>query len=96
MYKVWDPYGRTIFTGAAYASSQPITSIRFAADGELFAVGSFASLRVCDKTGWSHTNERMAHGSALAVEWMPDGTQMMMAGGDGVLCTAQLIDRSIQ
>lgn len=27
---------------------------------------------------------------------MPDGTQVMMACGDGMLCSGQLVDRSIQ
>lgn len=91
MYKVWDAYGRNIFTSAA--GEHPVTSVRFSADGEIFAVGAFMNIRVCDKTGWSHTYERMAEGSAMSVQWTPEGTQMMVGCGTGAVCTAQLIDR---
>lgn len=33
----------------------PITSVAWAPDGELFAVGSFHTLRLCDKTGVSRS-----------------------------------------
>lgn len=90
-YKVWDPYGRNVYTSAA--GDHPTTSVRFAADGDTFAVGSFMNLRVCDKTGWSHTYERTTEGSVMSIEWMPDGTQMVLGCGTGAVCTAQIVDR---
>lgn len=94
VYKVWDPYGRSIFVSAA--GEHPITSVRFAADGESFAVGSFMNVRVCDKTGWSHSYERTTEGSAMAVDWMPDGTQMILGNGTGALTIAQIVDRKVR
>ena len=92
-YKVWDPYGRNIFTSGA--GEHPVTAVRFAADGESFAVGSFMNVRVCDKTGWSHSYERTTEGSAMTLDWMPDGTQMIIGNGTGALSIAQIVDRKV-
>eukprot|EP00796_Vickermania_ingenoplastis_P004139 gene4139-2981_t len=92
-YKVWDPYGRNLYTSAA--GEHPTTSVKFSADGSLFAVGSFMNLRICDKTGWSHTYERLSEGSALSLQWLPDGTQMVIGCGTGCVCTAQIVDRKM-
>jgi intraflagellar transport protein 80 len=51
-YKVWDNHGRNLFASTAFDYS--ITSVSWSPDGELFAVGSFDSLKICDKTGVSH------------------------------------------
>ncbi|XP_027958844.1 intraflagellar transport protein 80 homolog isoform X3 [Eumetopias jubatus] len=48
-YKVWDSYGRLLYNSQPH--EHPITSVAWAPDGELFAVGSFHTLRLCDKTG---------------------------------------------
>ncbi|XP_074224840.1 intraflagellar transport protein 80 homolog isoform X3 [Camelus bactrianus] len=48
-YKVWDSYGRPLYSSQPH--EHPITSVAWAPDGELFAVGSFHTLRLCDKTG---------------------------------------------
>ncbi|XP_070230144.1 intraflagellar transport protein 80 homolog isoform X2 [Bos mutus] len=48
-YKVWDSYGRPLYSSQPH--EHPITSVAWAPDGELFAVGSFHSLCLCDKTG---------------------------------------------
>lgn len=93
-YKVWDAYGRNLFTSSVM--EHPCTSIAFAADGEMFAVGSFQSIRVCDKTGWSYCNERLADkGSVMSVKWTADGTQMILGCGSGALAIGQLVDRRL-
>ena len=50
-YKVWDSYGRPIFSSSHH--DHPLTSISWAPSGDLFAVGGFNSLRLCDKYGVS-------------------------------------------
>lgn len=92
-FKVWDPYGRNLYTSSP--GDHPITSVKFSADGSLFAVGSFMNIRICDKTGWSHTYERLSEGSAMSLQWLPDGTQMVIGCGSGAVCTAQLVDRKV-
>jgi len=49
--QVWDSYGRLLFSSAPH--DYPITAVAWAPDGELFAMGSFHTLRLCDKTGVS-------------------------------------------
>ncbi|KAJ8256291.1 hypothetical protein COCON_G00184430 [Conger conger] len=48
-YKVWDSYGRLLYSSSS--QDYPVTCVAWAPDGELFAVGSFNTLRLCDKTG---------------------------------------------
>nr|XP_019943476.1 PREDICTED: intraflagellar transport protein 80 homolog isoform X2 [Paralichthys olivaceus] len=48
-YKVWDCFGRLLYSSSVH--DYPITSLSWAPDGEVFAVGSFNTLRLCDKTG---------------------------------------------
>lgn len=47
--KVWDSYGRLLYQSKP--AETVITSVSWAPDGDTFAVGSFNSLRLCDKTG---------------------------------------------
>lgn len=54
--KVWDSYGRLLYSSQPH--EYPITSVAWAVDGELFAVGSFHTLRLCDKTGVSNNSEK--------------------------------------
>lgn len=90
-YKVWDPYGRNLF--ASIAGEHPVTSIAFAPDGEMFAIGSFNCMRVCDKTGWTQCREQTTSGSVMAMAWTSDGTQIAFGTGNGALQVAQLVDR---
>lgn len=55
LLQVWDSYGRLLYNSQPH--EHPITSVAWAPDGELFAVGSFHTLRLCDKTGVSPTAE---------------------------------------
>ena len=48
--QVWDTYGRQLYSSGAH--DYPVTSVAWSNDGELFAVGSFNTLRLCDKIGW--------------------------------------------
>ena len=43
---------------------------------QMFAVGSFNTLRLCDKIGWSHSLEKPATGSIYKIAWSADGTQV--------------------
>lgn len=47
--QVWDSFGRLLYSSSSH--DYPITSLSWAPDGEVFAVGSFNTLRLCDKTG---------------------------------------------
>ena len=47
--QVWDAYGRHLYSGSL--GEYPVTSVAWSIDGELFAVGAFNTLRLCDKAG---------------------------------------------
>lgn len=90
-YKVWDSYGRLLFSSSSH--DYPITSVSWAPDGELFAVGSFHTLRLCDKTGWSYSLEKPSTGSLFSLAWSTDGTQLAAACGNGHVLFAHIIEQ---
>ena len=91
IYHVWDSFGRMLY------SSKPleniISSIKWSPNGEMFAVGLFNHIRLCDKTGWTHCKERTESGSIMKIAWTSDGTQFAGAGGNGSVLLAQVVDR---
>uniref|UniRef100_A0A4X1VGP2 Intraflagellar transport protein 80 homolog n=1 Tax=Sus scrofa TaxID=9823 RepID=A0A4X1VGP2_PIG len=90
-YKVWDSYGRPLYSSQPH--EHPITSVAWAPDGELFAVGSFHTLRLCDKTGWSYALEKPNTGSIFNIAWSIDGTQVAGACGNGHVVFAHVIEQ---
>lgn len=92
-YKVWDNYGRMLYQSKP--AETVITSVQWAPDGEAFAVGSFNSLRLCDKTGWSYCRERTNSGSIFNISWTSDSTQLAGAGGNGSVCFGHIIEKRL-
>eukprot|EP00741_Cyanophora_paradoxa_P010393 tig00020531_g10051.t1 len=90
-YKVWDAYGRPLF--ASGVGEHAVTSVAWAPDGEYFAAGAFDALRLCDRSGWTHSKEACAAGSLLSIAWTPDGTQLAAAGGSGAVVFGQVLER---
>lgn len=90
-YKVWDSYGRLLYSSPSH--EYPITSVSWAPDGDLFAVGSFHTLRLCDKTGWSYALEKPNTGSIFSIAWSVDGTQVAGACGNGHVIFAHVIEQ---
>ncbi|KAJ3333732.1 Intraflagellar transport protein 80 [Blyttiomyces sp. JEL0837] len=82
-YKVWDSYGRPMFSSTPH--DHPITSLAWNPSGEMFVLGSFNMLRICDKLGWSYAVAKTDSGSIYGIAWTPDGTQVACAGGSGRL-----------
>ncbi|XP_071377336.1 intraflagellar transport protein 80 homolog [Centroberyx affinis] len=90
-YKVWDSYGRLLYSSASH--DYPVTSLSWAPDGELFAMGSFNTLRLCDKTGWSYALEKPNTGSVFSLAWSADGTQLAGACGNGHVVFAHVVEQ---
>ncbi|KAM4770066.1 intraflagellar transport protein 80 homolog isoform 2-T2 [Cyanocitta cristata] len=90
-YKVWDSFGRALYSSQPH--EYPITSVAWALDGELFAVGSFNTLRLCDKTGWSYALEKPTTGSIFTISWSIDGTQLAGACGNGHVIFAHVVEQ---
>ncbi|GLV42372.1 Outer segment 5 [Carabus blaptoides fortunei] len=93
-YKVWDPQGRLMFSSGSH--DYPITSLAWAPQGDLFSIGAFNTLRLCDSTGWSHSLNKMDTGSLYNISWSNDGTQIAAACATGHILFAHLIDRHFQ
>ena len=92
-YRVWDAYGRQLYASAAVEFS--ISSVAWAPNGRYFAVGSFNMLRLCDKTGWSHSREQPNCGSIFNLSWTADSTQVAGASGSGAVLFGHLLDREV-
>ena len=75
-YRVWDSYGRQLYSSGLH--DYPVTALAWSNDGENFAVGSFNTLRLCDKIGWSHSLDKPNTGSVYKIAWSGDGTQVIM------------------
>ena len=73
-YRVWDSFGRQLYCSGQH--DYPITAVSYSPDGENFAVGSFNTLRLCDKIGWSHSLDKPSTGSVYKISWSGDGTQV--------------------
>ena len=90
LYKVWDQYGRNLFTSSKH--THILTSISWAPNGELFAVGAFDMLRLCDKAGWTHSFCKPRCGSINKISWNNDGSVIVCAGGNGCVFFGYLVD----
>lgn len=93
-YKVWDMYGRLLYT--SLAMDYPIMSLAWSPDGELFSVGSFNALRLCDRTGWSFSLDKPQTQSIYSVCWSSDGTQVAGACGNGHVVFAHVIEKRLE
>eukprot|EP00747_Dinoflagellata_sp_TGD_P165344 gnl/TRDRNA2_/TRDRNA2_186490_c0_seq1.p1 gnl/TRDRNA2_/TRDRNA2_186490_c0~~gnl/TRDRNA2_/TRDRNA2_186490_c0_seq1.p1 ORF type:complete len:788 (+),score=158.72 gnl/TRDRNA2_/TRDRNA2_186490_c0_seq1:340-2364(+) len=92
-YKIWDGYGRLLFC------SQPldhvVTSVAWSPNGKYFAIGSYNTLKLCDRTGWTYCRESPETGSIYSISWCSDGTQLACGGGNGTVLFASLVDRTL-
>jgi len=92
-YRVWDSFGRQLFNSAPY--DHVITSVKWSPNGEVFAVGSFEMLRLCDKSGWSYSFHKPDCGSVMKLSWSHDGTVVAGAGGSGAVVFGYIVDRQL-
>ena len=92
-YRVWDQFGRQLYNSLPY--DHVITSIKWSPNGEVFAVGSFEMLRLCDKSGWSHSFDKPQSGSILGMSWSNDGTILAGAGGSGSVVFGYIVERKM-
>ncbi|GLG95764.1 F-box-like/WD repeat-containing protein ebi [Gryllus bimaculatus] len=93
-YKVWDTYGRQLY--GSHPHDYPITALAWSPMGDLFAMGSYNTLRLCDKTGWSYSLEKPNTGSVFNIAWSSDGTQVAGACGNGHIIFAHIIERRLE
>ncbi|XP_014608812.1 PREDICTED: intraflagellar transport protein 80 homolog [Polistes canadensis] len=92
-YKVWDSNGNQIYSSSS--GDYPITAVNCCSSGDYFAIGSFNMIKLCDRTGWSHSLERINAGSVYSIAWSSDGTQVAMTCGSNVL-TGHVIGKRLE
>ncbi|KAI4494196.1 hypothetical protein M0802_009065 [Mischocyttarus mexicanus] len=92
-YKVWDSNGNQIYSSSS--GDHPITAVNWCSSGDYFAIGSFNMIKLCDRTGWSHSLERINAGSVYSIAWSSDGTQVAMTCGSNVL-TGHVIGKRLE
>ncbi|XP_034936884.1 intraflagellar transport protein 80 homolog isoform X2 [Chelonus insularis] len=93
-YKVWDDNGNQLFSSAA--TEYPVTCVNWCPNGKYFAVGSYNTIKLCDKTGWSYSLEKVNTGSIYSISWSNDSTQVAMACGNSSVLIAHVIDRRLE
>lgn len=92
-YKVWDAFGRNLFSSTP--GDYVVTAVQWSPNGDLFAVGSFEVLRICDKTGWTYSLAKPKSGSINGISWSLDGTMLAGAGGNGAVVFGYIVDRKL-
>ncbi|EFA04099.2 intraflagellar transport protein 80 homolog [Tribolium castaneum] len=92
-YKVWDGQGRQLFYSGPHDNH--ITSIAWAPNGDLFAVGSYNTVRLCDYSGWSRSLEKPTTGCVYKMAWSGDGTQLAGACANGHVFFAHIVERHV-
>lgn len=92
-YRVWDSNGRQMFSSVLHDNH--IVSLAWSPAGDLFAVGSFNTLRLCDYSGWSRCLEKPNTGCIYNMSWSADGTQLAAACANGQVLFAHVIERHV-
>ncbi|XP_073942195.1 intraflagellar transport protein 80 homolog isoform X1 [Choristoneura fumiferana] len=90
-FKIWDTFGQQISVSVKH--DQPITSVSWAPAGDLFVIGSYNLIRLCNANGWSHCLDRPSTGSIYSIAWSSDGTQLAAACANSQVLFAHIIDR---
>jgi WD40 repeat protein len=55
--QVWDAFGRVLFQSKPLEFA--ITACSWSPNGELFAIGMYDCVRLCDRTGWSYSRDQV-------------------------------------
>jgi intraflagellar transport protein 80 len=92
-YRVWDAMGRPLYSSSVH--EHPISSIAWSPRGDVFAVGGYNMLRLCDAAGWSHSLDNTTTGSIYNLAWTSNGTAVAGACADGQVLTATLLGRQV-
>ena len=92
-FKIWDSYGRQIFSSSPF--DYVVTSVAWAPNGEYFAIGAFGMLKLCDKSGWTHSHQKTDYGSIMDLEWSKDSSMLAAATAKGFSFLAYVTNKVI-
>lgn len=93
-YKVWDSFGRPLF--ASKPLEFAVTAVSWSPNGEMFGVGLYNCIRLCDRTGWTYSREITETGSISSIGWTSDCTQLAGAGSNGSIVFGQVLERKVE
>ncbi|XP_011140826.1 intraflagellar transport protein 80 homolog isoform X1 [Harpegnathos saltator] len=94
-YKIWDANSNQLYSSSI--GDHPVTAISWCySSGNYFAVGSFNTVKLCDKNGWTHSMEKLNTGSIYSIAWSNDSTQVAMVCSNGKLLTGHVIDKRLE
>ncbi|XP_018322477.1 intraflagellar transport protein 80 homolog [Agrilus planipennis] len=92
-YKVWNSQGHQLFSSTLH--DYPIMSLAWSPNGDVFAVGSYNTLRLCDHAGWSRSLDKLSTGCIYKMSWSKDGTQLAGACANGHVLFAHIIEKQV-
>jgi len=52
-------------------------------------------LKLCDKTGWTYSFDKVDNGSIMSLGWSSDGTIVAGGCGNGKLTFGYIVDRTL-
>lgn len=93
-FRLWDSHGKELHCSRKF--DHTITSVSFSPNGEYFAIGSFNTIVLCDKSGWTHCACRVVTGSVLDLAWSFDGTEVAGGCASGNLLRAYITGRRVE
>jgi intraflagellar transport protein 80 len=93
-YKIWNSDGILLYASPVH--DYVITAIGWAPNGEYFCAGSFNSVKLCDKSGWSHVMQEVDKGSVMDISWNPDSMIVAMATAQGQILTGNIVDKKLE
>lgn len=93
-YKIWNADGILLFSSSSHDTV--ITTAAWAPNGEYFLVGTFNSVKLCDKGGWSYFVKDLDRGSIMEVAWNPDSMILALCSAQGQIFTGHIIDKKFE
>ena len=85
-------FGRILFVSYPY---NYVATIEWAPSGEYFAVDSFDMLRLCNKTGWTYSFNKIDSGSLFKLSLSGVGTTVAGAGGNRTIVFGSIFYRAV-
>ena len=93
-YRIFDEQGICLYISPPQCNV--ITSVSWAPNGLVFAVGSFNTLQLCDQKGWAHSLEYLQVGSIMDTAWAQDSTGLLAACGNRSIAIATILEKKTE
>ncbi|XP_065347782.1 intraflagellar transport protein 80 homolog [Cloeon dipterum] len=91
--KVWDSSGHLMYSSGNQGS--PVMCLSWNLNGQILAVSSHNSLRLCQTIGRFSTSELISNSTAHSLSWNKDNSRLIGACGSGKIIVANVVGREI-